>query len=257
MILKNHIAYRFLNDSNLWMEMIETNNPDIYTHYENKKDLPDSVHSLYSCLCSKNNKSYLVTESVLENLDMLKITKNGEHYNWSVFNNLPEQKVTFILPNNILLRMVVTEDTLWFCHLKFTFEEGSKTHGQSYWIMYYIDRKTGELCEHFQHPDVKEIEPTVYKFLCFFYLAENTEEILNPGKTYGTRRTGKILNDIGIPLTVVTSKWNTTVIRTEAFGVRGHFRVQPCGKGRTNYELIFIEPFVKNGYKRTAGKLLN
>lgn len=150
--------------------------------------------------------------------------------------------------------MIVSGNTLWMCHLSFTFDKGSKNDGQMYWIMFFVKRETGELCQHFQHQDVKSIEEYVYKFLCFFYLAENEEQIIPAGKVYGTKKTGKVSNDFKFPLTVVTSNWNVTSIRTEGFGVRGHFRVQRTGRGRTNYEIIFIEPFTKKGYVRRSGK---
>ncbi len=256
MILKNHIAYRFLVDDTLPMEMLESQYPKEFENFIEGNEIPEGMTSLYYCLCAKENKPYIVTNSVIENLDLLKINKKGEHYNWEVFNRLKDQKVTFIFNDGYLLRMIVTEGTLWFCYLKFDFEKGSKDNGLMNWVMFYMNRKTGELCSHFEHQDVKQIEEFVYKFLCFFYLTDNQEEILAAGKVYGTRKSGKIMNDFKFPMTVVTSKWNVNTIRTEAFGVRGHFRVQPCGQGRTNYEIIFIEPFTKNGYKRTSGKEL-
>lgn len=258
MILKNHIAYRFLTDDTLPMEMLESQYPELHEHFKEGDDVPESVLSLYHCLSPDKNKSYLVTKSVVENLDLLKINKKDDHYDWNVFKNLKDQKVTFIFHDGTLLRMLVSENTLWFCHLKFKMNHDSNIDGHMNWVMFYMDRLNGDLCEHFNHKDVKELEEFVYKFLCFFYLTENQEEILPAGKVYGTRKTGKILNDFKFPMTVVTSKWNTTTIRTDAFGVSGHFRLQPCGPGRTDTELIFIEPFIKNGYKRTASKeLLN
>ncbi len=256
MILENHIAYRFLVDDTLPMEMLETQYPNEFKNFNKGDDVPEGMMSLYYCLCAKENKPYLVTNSVVENLDLLKINKKNDHYNWDVFKHLRNQKITFIFNNGYLLRMLVSDDTLWFCYLKFDLDKGDDTNGQMYWIMFFTNRKTGELCDHFKHKDVNEIEEFVYKFLCFFYLTDNQEEILLSGKAYGTRKSGKILNSFKFPMTVVTSKWNTNTIRTESFGVRGHFRVQPCGTGRTNYEIIFIEPFTKSGYKRTSGKKL-
>lgn len=257
MVIRNHIAYRFLTDSSLWFEMIESQEPDLYTLYEEgNKNIPERIHSLYACLHNKDNKPYLVANSVIENLDLLKINKKGEHYNWEVFKQLKNQKVTFIFIDNTFLRMVITDDTIWFCHMTFTFNKGDKNNGHMHWVMFFIKRDTGELCEHFKHPDVKQREEFIYKFLCFFYLTDNNEEIVAPGKVVGTRKTGKISNDFKFPLTMVTSKWNITSIRTEGFGVRGHFRVQPCGKAWSNYEIIFIDPFEKSGYKRTAQKQL-
>lgn len=252
MVLKNHIAYRFLTDYSLWFEMLESQHPEIYT----SESVSDSAADLYYCINNIGNKPYIVSNSVVEHLDMLKINKKGEHFDWSVFNHLKNQKTTFIFQDNSFLRMIVSEDTIWFCHTKFTFDKGNDNEGNMHWIMFFFNRDNNELCEHFNHNDVKQIEEFVYKFLCFFYLTDNNEEIINAGRVYGTRKTGKISNDFNFPVTLVTSKWNTTTIRTESFGVRGHFRLQPFGEERSNYKLIFIEPFVKNGYKRTAGKLL-
>jgi hypothetical protein len=258
MVLRNHIAYRFLTDSNLWMEMVESQYPNIYEEAaDDLEKIPEGAKSLYSCVNDTKNKPYIVANSVIEHLDMLKISRKDDHFNWSVFKDLPHQKVTFIFQDNTLLRMVVADNVIWFCHLKFKFEAGSNNYGNMNWVMFYFDRETGALCEHFNSPDVIKMEETIYKFLCFFYLTENKEEIIAPGKVHGTRKTGKISNDLPFPITLVNSKWNTTVIRTESFGVRGHFRVQPCGKGRSNYEIIFIQPFAKTGYRRAAGKVAN
>jgi hypothetical protein len=255
MVIRNHIAYRFLTDSNLWMEMLEDSFPNIYTDYEKSgKDLPQNVIGLYHCLCDTDNKSYIVSNSVVENLDMLKVNKKDDHYNWDVFKHLPDQKITFIFQDGSLLRMVISHNTIWFCHIKFKFKKGDDNHGLMHNVMFYIEKDTMALCDHFNHPDVIGLEEHIYKFLCFFYLTENTEEIIPPGRVHGTRKTGKTSNDFKFPITIVTSKWNITTIRTEAFGVRGHFRVQPYGSG-SRYEIIFIAPFEKNGYTRRAKSL--
>ena len=51
------------------------------------------------------------------------------------------------------------------------------------------------------------------------------------------------------------ASWYTTIIRSEGFGVRGHFRLQPCGPGRTEKKLVYINEYRKHGYVRRA-KLL-
>lgn len=257
MVFSNHIATRFLTDDNFIMEIIEEMNDNEWKIALNGGEISEKIHSLYAMLCSKNQKSYYVTNSVLGQLDMLKINKKGEHFDWTIFDDvIPDCRRTFIFPDNRLLRLVVQKEMMFFCDLSFNLKDRKSGQGTSHWVLFYLNRKTGELCEHFGHQDVKSIEEFYYKFLCFMYLTENDEEVILAGKTYGTRKTGKILNSLPLPVTIVNSRWNTTTIRTEQFGVRGHFRVQPCGKARSKYEVIFIEPFLKNGYKRTAGKIL-
>jgi hypothetical protein len=50
--------------------------------------------------------------------------------------------------------------------------------------------------------------------------------------------------------------WYTTIIRNEGFNVRGHFRLQPCGKGKQDKKLIYIHEFRKHGYIRRARLML-
>ena len=51
--------------------------------------------------------------------------------------------------------------------------------------------------------------------------------------------------------------WYTTIVRNEGFSVRGHFRLQPCGKGKQDKKLIYIHEFQKHGYVRRARLILN
>jgi hypothetical protein len=66
----------------------------------------------------------------------------------------------------------------------------------------------------------------------------------------------KVLNETKVDIEYLDSTWFTTIIRTEGFGVQGHFRWQPCGPHNSERKLIYIAPFEKQGYTRTA-KILN
>lgn len=269
MVIKNHIAYRFLTDETLIKEMCETMYPEEWSKtkatFNSKKeniefdDLDSKIASFVSLVSPSHQKPFYVTESVLKNLDLLKVSRSGPHFNWQVFKSLRPQKITLILPGDRVLRIRKqasgTLELFWLRFVKDK-EPGKMIEGSMKWVMLYMNTDTGELCEHFDHVDGLESEEFLYKLLCFFYLTENIEEIIAPKSVHGTRKTGKTLNDFSFPLTVVTSKWNITSIRTEGFMVSGHFRLQPKGVGRSEYEMIFIEPFQKNGYKRTAGKKL-
>jgi len=49
---------------------------------------------------------------------------------------------------------------------------------------------------------------------------------------------------------LVDTDWNNVSVRLDGFPVKGHLRLQPCGSGRKEYKLIYIQPFLKNGYNR-------
>lgn len=264
MLLKNHIAYRFLTDDSLAFEMLETSYPKQLKMLAQDKELDDEdmskVRTLYRLMNKNDQKAFYVTDTVLGKLEMLKVKKMASgQYDWSVFASLKDLKYTFVLPpvperrGGGCLRMKIEGNMIEFAHISFQFTEGSKEQGQAYWVMFYVDRIKNEQCEHFAHHDVKSIEEFVYKLLCFVFLSENYEETIKPGEKKGTRKQGKIINSLPIPLTIINSKWNVTSVRTEGFDVSGHFRLQPTSSGT---KMIFINPFRKNGYIRTSKKEL-
>ena len=64
----------------------------------------------------------------------------------------------------------------------------------------------------------------------------------------------KSINETGIDVTVLDSRWFTTICRDEGFLVSGHFRLQPCKDEQGNWarKLIYINPYAKHGYHRLA-----
>lgn len=67
----------------------------------------------------------------------------------------------------------------------------------------------------------------------------------------------KCINETEFDLNYVDCTWFTTIIRTEGFKVRGHFRLQPKKDafGEWTRELIYINEFEKHGYTRKARML--
>ena len=265
MLLKNHIAYRFLLDDELTHEMLSM----FFSDDQNRKlanlvgsiDIDDKdmyemklLHQ-YEFLNPKNQKAYLITDSVYNKLDLLKVKPNdGGHYDWTVFQKLTNCKKTFILPNNQLLRIRIIDEMFEFCFISFKLKDGSKTDGKIYWTMFFLDRFTGIRCDWFESNDVKSIEKTVYSLMCFIFLSDTEEIIVEPKRKYGTKKQGKVINELDIPLTIVNANWNITSIRTEGFSVSGHFAIRWTGQGRTNARLVWIDPFEKHGYIRKATK---
>lgn len=67
----------------------------------------------------------------------------------------------------------------------------------------------------------------------------------------------KIQNKSKLNITYLDCSWFTTLIRSDEFSVRGHFRLQPYKNdlGEWTKKLIFINGFKKDGYTRRAKKL--
>lgn len=66
----------------------------------------------------------------------------------------------------------------------------------------------------------------------------------------------KYVNETKNNIEVLDSTWFTTIVKSEGFAVRGHFRMQPYGPGMSLRRLQWIPAFEKEGYTRTA-KVLN
>lgn len=92
-------------------------------------------------------------------------------------------------------------------------------------------------------------------FKTFLKYAEVESKVI-PGNKKDYHVGVKYLNETKNKVEVLDSTYFTTISRTEGFGVRGHFRFQPCGPWLTERRLQWISEFQKHGYTRMA-KILN
>lgn len=60
----------------------------------------------------------------------------------------------------------------------------------------------------------------------------------------------KYVNDTKTNVTILDSAWFKTVVKSDGFTVRGHFRLQACGKGMKERKLVWLSDFEKHGYTR-------
>ena len=97
---------------------------------------------------------------------------------------------------------------------------------------------------------------TVVTFLLFKEYADLETKTIQKG-----RERKVILNniryktDVGLPVKIVDSTWFTTLIKSDAFKVSGHFRLQPYGEGMKQRKLVWIDEYVKQGIVRKAKML--
>lgn len=91
-------------------------------------------------------------------------------------------------------------------------------------------------------------------FLFKTYADVETKELLPNTKI---RYNGeKHLNETKLPIVYLDSKWFTTLVKSDAFKVSGHFRFQPYkNNGVWDKKLIYINEFEKSGYTAPARKL--
>lgn len=99
--------------------------------------------------------------------------------------------------------------------------------------------------------DVNVIYNLLFSALAFIKHAKIETKELKPGKKE-TFSNDKWINNTRQSITVVDSLWFTNLVKSGAFNVRGHFRLQPY---KDRKELIWISEFEKQGYTRKAKKL--
>ena len=103
----------------------------------------------------------------------------------------------------------------------------------------------------------KSVEQNLKSILLLKHYAKVETLYLNGGeKKKDTVTKEKHLNESNLPITILDSTWFNNIIRTSPFGVRGHFRLQPKKDeyGKWIKELIYIKPFIKQGYNLKARK---
>lgn len=125
----------------------------------------------------------------------------------------------------------------------------------------YVSYSEGELKELVWNGYVEEGKDStwwgafVVSFILFKKYCETETKVIPANKK--EHHIGvKYVNETKRKITVLDSTWFTTIVKSEGFGVSGHFRLQPCGPNNSERKLIYIAPFEKQGYTRTA-KVLN
>ena len=126
----------------------------------------------------------------------------------------------------------------------------------------YNDYKRGRIMYSFENSFFRSLPDDEYKE--YFNRALKVLIMKRYGKveTYTIegreqRRVGNnyVVNKAPFPIHRLDGSWFKTIIRTNGFGVKGHWRLQACGKGWKEHKLIFISGFQKHGYVRRAPAL--
>lgn len=213
------------------------------------------------------NRLYYITNTVLDNMKLFDAKKALTENGWQVFKTLPDFKKTLLLDvgKGHFYHLVKKDDILYICVInnmsKYKDMDGDWTNFN---IIHTTINLNDNTFTHFNEvtADSKPIEDylrqQVYSLLCFLEFSEIEEIELKPKNKYGNWKSGApILNNSNEPVIIVNNKWNVKTTRTEGFPVSGHFRLQRIGANREQVKLIYIEPFMKEGYTRRSGKELN
>lgn len=270
MKLENHIVRKCLeNPTDFTIEVMEA----IKGRQITEQDIEgESLNDIIHVMSLKGNKTYYITKSVIDRLELLDTKKCMDVEGWALFKSLPDFKKTYILPEmpkdyskyggSGYVRVAKYGDVISFVHVTSKFlppEQRTKTTDSSmYIVLLYIDmRQEGEgMCAHWNSADGKSLAPFLFSLMCFVELCDNETIIVEPKGKHGTKKSGKIINTTPFPITIINNTWNITRVLSGTIWVCGHAQVYWTGPGRAIPKLQYKEPFTKEGYARRSGKEL-
>lgn len=97
MQLRNHIAYRFLNDrpylSDILRSLLPAEVENMLRDTESDEEMM-RIGVLHRLLSVDGQKAYYITNTVVDKLDMLKVTNKNGRFDWTVFKNIADSKLT-------------------------------------------------------------------------------------------------------------------------------------------------------------------
>lgn len=183
-----------------------------------------------------SNKVFYICESVYTAASLIKI-KSG--FTGRVMKDIGVGRYTYLMGKNRCVKFEVDKGFimgLYYDDLKgIAFAWGIRIEDGAY---IYEDGYPNEFT-------------TIMQVLTFVELGDITVKELPAGRNNGGKKNvDKITNTSNNTVFVVDSTWNTIVVRTEGFAVRGHFRLQSCGEGHKDRKLTWIDAFEKHGYTR-------
>jgi hypothetical protein len=208
--------------------------------------MSERLSTLNNILNDKNFKDYLITDTVKEIADKIKV---GLDFNYKLLNTIKNQASTYLLGKDKFVRFEVKNENIYVLYVDYDY----KTTWLNY-EMFRIQTVEGKL--YGASPKSQHVAELLTKYLIFVNLSDVEIMFLPPNKKVGTKKLGNIKNDSEYNVTVVDSSWNKFVVRTEAFSVSGHLRLQPYGKNLSLRKLVWIEPYEKKGYFKSA-KIVN
>ncbi len=211
-----------------------------------------------------NWRKLVFSEKSKKNLDNYTIPKD---IRVEVLKSLPNRNDIILIDEHNCIKYIKTENEL-MVSFHYTNNNDINIYNQPVVYMFYfqINLITGNVSsDHLDFESNKTIntEMLIEKFysrflvvVTYLELTEVTLNIIEGGRSFGTWNSGKIKNETKNRIIMVNTNWNTETISLNSFSVRGHWRLQACGVGRSQFKYIYIKPYEKGLIRRLPQKEL-
>lgn len=213
-------------------------------------------------------RTLVLSKSSFDSLDNFIVPKN---IRVNVLKTLPNRKDIIQIDSQNCIQYIKTDEkVILVSYFRQTNPNGHNVYHTDFLIHTHfitIDLITGDVIydENDTYTNVifktqnEVIEKYYSRFMVIVTYLELTEinlEIVY-GKLNKHRKTNiNIKNNSRFDVIRVTSKWNTYTLNLSTIDVRGHWRLQPYGTGRSKYKYIWIDSFQKGITKRRPQKEL-
>lgn len=187
---------------------------------------------------------------------------------FDVLRSLPNRKDVIQIDDHNCIKYIKTDDRLDFitCFRKNKIQGDNVTKDNMVHTHYFtINLITEEIGFDRQNTytetvfkSLQELIDTYYsKFLVVVTYLELTDvslKIVEGRLSKNKKKDINIHNSSRYNVIHVNTNWNTMIINVNSFGVRGHWRLQPCGVGRSQFKYTWIKPYEKGLVRRLPQK---
>jgi hypothetical protein len=239
-----------------------------------------------------HDKRYILTQTAQDTIKRIKTDKIDITMFADAFDKITVHKAIRAAHENLHLVTVVTDRRTFFRFIRISHEDHFdqiwcarvwtentwKTSGQveAYFDIFSLDIKKGLMDNYANYAEeavghelslnnyldnvtadeIVGMEKEAVQILTYLYLSQLEFEVVK-GKSKKKINGQKYVNQTENDIVLVDSKWNIEIHREEGFEVKGHLRLQPCGVGRMETMLIWVDGYQKHGYHRKAGKQIH
>jgi len=206
----------------------------------------------------------ILSDKTKKNLSNYTVPKN---IRYNVLRSLPNRTDSIMIDRVTLFRYIKTDTHIF---VMFDTDDQSRKKLSNYYFSFDLVEESLKLSA----GDFEEVKITddnvkesyklfTEKFFSLFMvvvtyleLTPTTLDIIEGGRSFGTKRNFKVKNETKKRFIIVNTNWNEEKINLQDIHVRGHWRLQPYGVGRSQYKYIYIQPFEKGIIHRLAQKEL-
>ncbi len=235
-----------------------------FTHYDKfmEKYGDDNIFENFSCkeyfYSQKVTRRLIFSKKSLSNLDNYQVPKE---IRVEVLRTLPNRVDLIQLNNDEVVKYVKTDKMV--C-VTFNIEDNHTNEIKTFFFS--INLETGYVSyDNYDYQTNREIEFNEMKekyynkfmvVVTYLELTPVTYSIIEGQRSYGTKKEDKVKNETNKRFIMVKTNWNVETISLFDIHVRGHWRLQPHGVGRSQYKYIYIQPFEKGITRRLSQREL-